>query len=475
MSLLETLNECPDTTVHIYNILPNDLPYKDEIINNKFNIPERELVSLIKSLKTYSFLNIDATEVVREIVWKIGRLEVLFYEYFGKYNDKYIVRTDIDKVIYHEFKRVYPREYNAYELGCRFLDNYNYEEVAGSGNLRLLKWLNITNFRPELFRSAIEGGNIEMLEWLLSKQCPWKHIYFNIAAKNGNLDILKWAITKDLYFSENICEHAAEGCHLEILKWLKNNGYNINEKTFSSVFSEDRPELNKERLQLAKWLRLEKCPWDVSTFTLATMTNDMEILRWLHSEKCPWDASTFSTAVLTGNMDMLNWMKSEECPWDEMMYWSAAFTGNYDILNWLISWNCPYNTSACAGAAQAGNLEVLKWLRWRNFPWDAFVYVSAVKGGSFDILEWLRIGNCPWNPRVCIYPIMFNKPDIYIWMRNKFSFGSLDDIKLTLISLTIGDNKIKNWILTGKDPSRTIRILLKLFYSNAFLPVNYLF
>jgi hypothetical protein len=66
------------------------------------------------------------------------------------------------------------------------------------------------------------SGNLEMLQWLRSKGCPWNEWVCYHAAMNGHLEMLQWAHSAGcLWIWEDCCRLAAD--KPEMLQWCLQN------------------------------------------------------------------------------------------------------------------------------------------------------------------------------------------------------------------------------------------------------------
>lgn len=259
-------------TDNISELTDIHLPYYNDIINKSFIIDNKSLDELLESLKTFSYLGIDSSYVVREIIWQIGFSQDTFDKYFVKNEDKYIVRSEIDKVIYCEFKRVFPKEHTLEELSCKFI-NLEIDKIAESGNLRLLKYAISKKYyyNEDTFAFACKSGNREMLEYLINIGCPYD----------------EWAISG-----------AAEGNHFDIVKWL----------------------------------REKDCPWNALACVGAVINNNFEMLKWLREKNCPWNEWVSSAARY--NPVMLKWLRSMNCPCNEDMCDTIEDKKYYELSVW---------------------------------------------------------------------------------------------------------------------------------------------
>ena len=110
-----------------------------------------------------------------------------------------------------------------------------------------------------------------------------------------------------------------------------------------------------------------------------------------------------------GKLDVLKWLRQHRCPWDDWSLISAADCGHLDVMQWAIENGCPMNASVSHSAAAAGweggwedeadSLETLKFLHKHSCPFDEGTCVNAVYSGQLKKLVWLRSPpiNCPWD------------------------------------------------------------------------------
>ena len=52
-------------------------------------------------------------------------------------------------------------------------------------------------------------------------------------------------------------------------------------------------------------------------FIAAVERGDLEILRWLRKKRCPWDAECYRAALRQKNGNVLQWLRQENCPLNE--------------------------------------------------------------------------------------------------------------------------------------------------------------
>ena len=112
------------------------------------------------------------------------------------------------------------------------------------------------------------NGNLELLQFLHEKGCPWDEWTCSTAAHFGHLECLKYAHENGCPWDKETCVYAAENGHLECLKYAHENG----------------------------------CPWDEKTCLNAARNGHLECLKYAHENGCPWNEETCSSAALKGHL-----------------------------------------------------------------------------------------------------------------------------------------------------------------------------
>ena len=127
------------------------------------------------------------------------------------------------------------------------------------------------------------NGNIELLQYLHKRGCPWNEWACKAAAQNGHLECLKYLHEKGCPWDEYSCSNAARNGHLEWLKYLREKG----------------------------------CPWDNRTCSFAASRGHLECLKYLHENGCPWDKWTCRAAAENGHLECLKYLHDKGCPESE--------------------------------------------------------------------------------------------------------------------------------------------------------------
>lgn len=172
-------------------------------------------------------------------------------------------------------------------------------EATRSGNLDILKWMLANNLYVDMNICAItatitENNSLCVLEWLLTEKLGfwdqnaylveikendcWDEDLCDYAVTLGLLNVLQWLIEKECPCNMNICSiTAAAYGHLDILKWLiECKGVSLN-KTFCLYAAE------KGHLHILKWLIDDNaCPYELDECVHhAKESYSFDILQWL--------------------------------------------------------------------------------------------------------------------------------------------------------------------------------------------------
>ena len=107
---------------------------------------------------------------------------------------------------------------------------------------------------PDTFK--LEDFNTEStLSWALEKCSEKKARFCEHMARNGNLELLEYLRVKGCPWDEETCSGAAYGGHLECLKYAHDKG----------------------------------CPWDWLTCSNAAYNGHLKFLKYARENGCPWD------------------------------------------------------------------------------------------------------------------------------------------------------------------------------------------
>ena len=166
------------------------------------------------------------------------------------------------------------------------------------------------------------------------------------------------------------------------------------------------------RLEVVQWARacVKNCMLSPHATAAAASKGHLDVLKWLREEKCPWDTSVYCGAAAGGHLSVLEWLDVQERPphWHgREMARSVAMSGDIGVLEWLVA---NYITTALHHSYEIfsvlckhGHLRAIEWLwvrrllldhwdnsleQWRQSAW----YSAIVRPGEYKgtaIVEWM--------------------------------------------------------------------------------------
>ena len=143
-------------------------------------------------------------------------------------------------------------------------------------------------------RRAVKRSNVRLVDafkigdfdtkstisWALEKCSEEKERFCAEMALKGNLELLQFLHEKGCPWDKETCRRAGENGHLECLKYAHEN----------------------------------RCPWDADTCKGAAKFGHFECLKYLHENRCPWDNDTCSWAAENGHLECLKYAHENRCP-----------------------------------------------------------------------------------------------------------------------------------------------------------------
>lgn len=182
----------------------------------------------------------------------------------------------------------------------------------------------------DCLEEAVKANNFQMVEWIYEncQEIELDDQMLYPAIENGNIQIIQYLLTKDNLLHETCFKVAVTSKNMNTIQWLYNKG----------------------------------CPFDESSFMEATSSGDLEIAQYLYSIECPWDERTFAWAIRMKHLPMMKWLNSVNCPLSELSYAFAVWTSDIKILNWVKENDCPYDTQKCFSYLEKGRDDIEQWL-----------------------------------------------------------------------------------------------------------------
>jgi hypothetical protein len=296
------------------------------------------------------------------------------------------------------------------DKGFEYMHTVVTQAAAASGNLDVLIYLRSLDcpWSETIYIAAAEHGHLEILKWAESHGCPWDNSdLFPAAAKSSNRDVYQWLLDRQFAFKEEVSFHVACECgNFEFIKFARANG--------STVMSEESEE-GEELMFLvqefaAKMGDLETILWALDQFNeprmriknilVAAATHcHMHILEWIGRVGGiqVWVHRAIKPAVIQGHVDVLKWVVRNGYQWDAKKdyqhYLTAIKNSNLQVLVWMNSCAPIFTTDTCFPsiyASQEGQFEIVKWLHENGCPCNQNSYRAAEENNHWRIEQWIH-------------------------------------------------------------------------------------
>ena len=149
------------------------------------------------------------------------------------------------------------------------------------------------------------------ISWALEKCSEKKERFCWRMARKGDLELLQFLHERGCPWDTLTCSYAAQNGHLECLKFAHENG----------------------------------CPWNEGTCLSAAFKGRLECLKYAHENGCPWDETTCSNAAKFGHLECLKYAHENGCPWDETTCFNAAENDHPESFKYAVENGCPQSTN----------------------------------------------------------------------------------------------------------------------------------
>lgn len=364
------------------------------------------------------------TDDLRHLAARFGRLDVLELIYFdNRFPDWYLN----DRVVGGGASIIYDAVYGNRMEVIQWIQRQNMHEemalneqrsdfdcnliciAAENGNLCMVQWLVGIGFRykdPLVTKSAAKGGNVEVLKFLLSLDCPMAEDVFIIAAENGHLELLKWAkLNSSLWPDTKMFPAAAKSIREDLHQWLlqlqcpfmENESFPIAYELMNFKFI---------KFALANGSIFWNDDLKYQLRRTASLIGDLEVFKWAHSTSCQDSRFLTTLQVLHGHVHILEWRRVHEFEfcWDKSDFLSASKRGQIHVLEWAIDKYgfCDVLAHECFQTAlklyRPCHLHLLSFIhsRWPNVLNCVTIWNKAASDGNFELCFWLYKHGCPF-------------------------------------------------------------------------------
>lgn len=234
--------------------------------------------------------------------------------------------TYLDKSAYYPLSRVCKKASKALSFSKKTTFTYVTTSVP------LVQWAfeNGCPWDERICIAAVLNDALDVLIWAYDNSCDWSYKTTCYAAQYGRLDILKWAYGNGIEISK-IDYYAARGGQVAVIDWL------LKETTIqSSNVSIINVAARAGHRDVLDWARNNGFQWDYQTASSVARGGHLELLKWLHAEGCPWNSETTLEASFRGHFELLKWAYDNGCEVDELVC-----ENNPEIVEWALSHNLP--------------------------------------------------------------------------------------------------------------------------------------
>ena len=292
-----------------------------------------------------------------------------------------------------------------------FIKNYNlYTMAAKTDRLDVLQYVNERKHPMWVNCSlaAARYGRLNQLEFIY-KEIGWSTGALRAAVENGHIHILQYVYDNlpiSYFIPSNIMDIAAEKGDIAIMKL-------IHEKQGNKSYNAVSTAAAAGQLDAVKFLCENNYSFGSEAAGLAIKGGHISIVKYLIEKDNRLNTNyLLNEAARRGQLEILKYLRQKRFPWDESIYYNSIKEKQMSILQYAFENGCPSTTNLCYLAASFGNLEALSYFHEHNVSWGEDVCEIAAEKGYLNILQYAHTHGCPWTSRVCDLAIQHN--NLYI-------------------------------------------------------------
>lgn len=300
--------------------------------------------------------------------------------------------------------------------GCPWNAGVCFSATKG-GHLRLLEWARGVGcpWSEWATANAAQRGDVDMLTWLDRNGCPLHPRTTDIAARHGHLGAMQWLVQQGVRPDWGTADAAARGGHLGIIQWLNEQGF----KTY--ILWAGESAIESGRPDLIDWLDTVGVRWDTGCCQAAAERGDIKLLERAQARGAQFDASTCMAAARGNHLETLMWLRAQGCPWTHWTWYHALCAGNLDMIRWLYDEGCPRTHADAVQAAYSGNLDVVEWAYRKVLLYGSYrrVAMLAIDRSHLHIVRWLVERGYRPDAQVFVAIAVRNEPQHLNWLWNR--------------------------------------------------------
>ena len=293
------------------------------------------------------------------------------------------------------------------DKGFEYMHTVVTQAASASGNLEVLMYLRSLDcpWSETIYLAAAEHGHLEILKWAESHGCPWDNSdLFPAAAKSSNRDVYQWLHDRQCPFKEEFSLNiAVKSGNFEFIKFARANGFTVLSDDLLNLIdcAADRGDLETIYWALDQMkLLYNETSMRIQNIIVAAATHcHMHILEWIGRFGGIQDIIHWAIypAVIQGHVDVLKWVVRNGYQWDAKKdyqhYLTAIKNSNLQVLVWMNSCAPIFTTDTCFPsiyASQEGEFEIVKWLHENGCPCNQNSYRAAEENNHWRIEQWIH-------------------------------------------------------------------------------------
>lgn len=187
---------------------------------------------------------------------------------------------------------------NGFELFNKTLYN-----SALTGNLEFFKKIFDYN-KIKLGISGINGGNIQILEFLINIGIEFDTYMFDYSIRNRNIEMVKFLHANKCPFYTISYRHAIYHNDLEMIKFLMENGYQNDEFLYA---------VERGNLTIIKYLIDKNIKHQKIVFIECLYKTDLTMTIWLYNNGCKYNGKRLISDLINAKcIDYIDWFEQKE-------------------------------------------------------------------------------------------------------------------------------------------------------------------
>ncbi len=290
-----------------------------------------------------------------------------------------------------------------FETNLSIYTSRSYAGIAFSavecGNIRILQWLIDRGFQiiPSIYIHALKYGHLNVIKWLTNDNINYRDIY-RYASSNGHLETIKWAYGKDRFSLpwRLVLTQAIYGGDKKIFDWILKT-YSVIILNTPNYWSDNISTSLGEKFDVDTLERLDKLGvhlYYTEIVNGALESGNFSVIEWIiknHLSDIVITPASFCSAAKYGDVKTLQWVRENisqpfYIPAKALVI--AAGKKRLSVFKWLIDNGAPVTDESLISAADASNLHILLFVykryrslfvQYEEYIFDVLTPVEKIK------------------------------------------------------------------------------------------------